>query len=233
MSGERRPYDGPVAERAESVERWVDYPHLEGEPDDPLMEGSLHSRWVSLLVTAVDSALADVDVLVTGNTPILPSDGGPQTAPDLMVIPGMRGRDIGRYVIGPGDPMPTVCLEVLSPSNWRPGIRRRVARFLRLGVPEVYVLDPVHHRILEAVGDGSTEEYEERSMLGRRSERMNVTWVMRNGALALCCPGGRAVGINDDPYGWLLDETVRADAEAARADALAEELRQMREAGGG
>ena len=50
-----------------------DYPHLPGEELDPLMESSLHSRWLGFLLTTVTSALAHTDALVTGNTPFVPS----------------------------------------------------------------------------------------------------------------------------------------------------------------
>ncbi len=51
-----------------------------------------------------------------------------------------------------------------------------------------------------------------------RPERPDFTLV--GDRLGLCCPGGRVVTLDDDPYGWLLQERQRAADATARADEL-------------
>lgn len=194
----------------------VDYPHLPGEEYDPLMESTLHAAWCTLLVQAVRHTLAGTDAMVTGNTPFVPTDGGPHTAPDLMVVPGMAGQHFGRYEIGPDRPAPTVCLEILSPSNTAAVIERRVRRWLTSGVAEVYVLDP-EREVVDRVwlDDGVLRRRDAR---GEHSPGLDLAFAVVDGRLALCCPGGRAVRLDDDPYGWLQSEQRRADEAEARAD---------------
>lgn len=180
------------------------------------MESTLHAMWCALLIQSVRHTLADAGALVTGNTPFVPADGGPHTAPDLMVLPGLAGRQFGRYEVGRDGPPPSVCIEVQSPSNSNAAIARRLRRWLDAGVGEVYLIDPERdtlHRFV--VVDG---ELHRREALGDYSPGLNLSFALVDRELALCCPGGRAVRLNDDPFGWLLDEQRRADEANTRAD---------------
>ncbi|MCB9380493.1 MAG: Uma2 family endonuclease [Acidimicrobiaceae bacterium] len=194
----------------------VDYPHLPGEEHNPLMESSLHAQWVTMLVQSVHHTLAGSGHLVTGNTPFVPADGGPHTAPDLMVLPGMAGQQVGRYRIGVDGPAPSVCVEVRSPSNRQSVIERRLGRWLEAGVEEVYLIDPDDDSVWACHRTADGVEFSD--ALGARSEALNLTFGQVDGRLALCCPGGRAVRPGDDPFGWLVEERHRADrAELALA----------------
>ena len=177
----------------------VDYPHLPGREHNPLLESSLHATWCTLLIQAVRHTLAHTDALVTGNTPFVPPDGGPHTAPDLMVLPGLAGRNLGRYEIGRDGPPPSVCVEVVSPSNTRSVIDRRCRRWLDAGVTEVYVLDPERETVEQvAVTDGALIRSDAR---GVHSPGMHLSFATVDGRIALCCPGGRVVTYDDDPFG--------------------------------
>jgi exonuclease VII small subunit len=195
----------------------VDYAHLPGEEENPLMESTLHVDWGLVLLNSARHTLSGTNDLVTGNVPFAPDDGGPQTAPDIMVIPGAAGTDFGRYEPGPDRPIPTACVEILSPSNRRSEINRRVSRLLRLGVAEVYVLDPVRETVVRVTEhDGSLIET---SAVGTYSPALRLSFATTDGRLAVCCPGGRMVRPGDDPFGWLVEEMRRADTALSRADA--------------
>lgn len=198
-----------------------DYPHLPGEELDPLMESTVHSAWCHLLVTSARHTLAGTDAVVCGNTPFVPAGQKYHTAPDLLVVPGMRGRDFGRYVIDEHGHVPTVCVEVVSPSNTWPKLERRYRRWLEAGVPEVYALHPLLQSVdrIELV-DGKIVH---RDAIGIRSEGMQMTFTMIGENLGLCCPGGRAVTLDDDPLAWMVQERERANSERERGDA--EQLR--------
>jgi Uma2 family endonuclease len=209
-----------TSERFSSVSEHtdVDYAHLPGEEQNPLMESTAHVDWGLVLLSAARHTLAGTDNLVTGNVAFAPGDGGPHTAPDVMVIPGAAGRDFGRYEPGPGDPIPSVCIEILSPSNTRAQIRRRCTRLLHLGVAEVYVLDPERDTVVRTELDGDV--LVEHGAIGVPSPGLALTFAtVEQGRLAVCCPAGRIVRPGDDPFGWLIAETERADAAESRADA--------------
>jgi Uma2 family endonuclease len=194
----------------------VDYAHLPGEEHNPLMESTAHVDWSVMLLNSARHALAGTNDLVTGNVPFSPDDGGPHTAPDLMVLPGAAGTSFGRYTPGIDGPLPTVCIEIISPSNTRAEITRKCTRLLRLGVSEVYVVDPRRDTVVQAslVGD----ELKETNAVGMYSPGMKLSFTTQDHHLAVCCPGGRTVRPGDDPFGWLVEEMNRADAESLRAD---------------
>ena len=194
----------------------VDYAHLPGEEANPLMESTAHVDWGLVLLSAARHTLADTDHLVTGNVAFAPGDGGPHTAPDVMVIPHARGRTFGRYEPGPGDTVPSVCIEIVSPSNTRAEIARRCLRLLRLGVSEVYVLHPEHETVMRVERRG--DDVVEIPAIGDFSQGLGFTFAMVGDHLAVCCPAGRVVRPGDDPFGWLVDETHRADTAGLRAD---------------
>lgn len=203
----------------------VEYAHLPGEEHNPLMESTAHVDWTIVLLNASRHALAHTDDLVTGNVPFDPGDGLPRPAPDVMVIPGAIGRDFGCYVVGRDGPMPTVCVEILSPSNTRAQIRRRCRRFLGLGIGEVYVLDPIRDTVVHVTV--IDDEISETTAVGRFSPGLNLTFTRSGGRLAVCCAAGRTVRPGDDPFGWLDEEMRRADRAEARHDQLSAELDAM------
>jgi hypothetical protein len=188
----------------------VDYAHLPGEEHNPLMESTLHVDWSITLLTAARHTTAGTGDLITGNVPFAPDDGGPHTAPDVMVIPGAAGRSFGRYVPGVDGPLPSACVEIVSPSNTKAEIRRRCTRLVRLGVPEIYILDPIRESITRVASGG--EAWNEVNAIGTYSAALRLTFATVDHHLAVCCPGGRTVRPGDDTFAWLVEEMTRADA---------------------
>ncbi|MEQ1700354.1 MAG: Uma2 family endonuclease [Ilumatobacteraceae bacterium] len=203
-----------------------DYPHLPGEELNPLYESTVQAAWWRLLMSAARHTLAGTDAVVSGNTPFVPSGTKYHTAPDLLVVPGMRGRDFGRYVVDEHGIVPSVCVEVVSPSNGWAQLERRYRRWLEAGVPEVYAVHPAQQSVdrLELV-DG---EIVHRDAIGAYSNGMRMAFTMIGDRLGLCCPGGRAVTLDDDPLAWMVQERKRADAERERADAAEAESAALR-----
>ncbi len=200
----------------------VDYAHLPGEEGNPLMESTLHVDWGLVLLNAARHTLAGTGHLVTGNVAFAPNDTKPHTAPDVMVIPGAAGSEFGRYEPGATDPLPSVCVEILSPSNTRRAISERADRLLGLGIAEVYVLDPRRETIVRV--ERRNGVLVETSAVGTYSPGLALSFALSDGHLAVCCPAGRIVRPGDDPFGWLVEETLRADLAEAELDATQAEL---------
>ena len=213
----------------------LDYDHLPDDPDNPLMESTLHLQWVQSLVGAVGHVLAESAALVTGNVRLDSPDDGLRIAPDLMVVPGPAGRQFTVYRPGVDGPPPSACAEVRSKSSTDADIERRCRRMIELGVDEVYVVDPEAHTADRAELDGDRLTY--RDARGTASAALGVTFARSGGHLTLCCRAGLVVRPGDDPYRWIIDERQRADraateaadarAQAADARAEAERLRQQ------
>ena len=110
------------------------YDHLPGEEENPLMESTIHVKWGHLLIGAIGHVLAGSGALVTGNVRWDPQDGRARVAPDLMVIPGWAGREFGAFD-GSDAAIPSVCVEILSPSNRGQRFDDRLRRMFSLGVP--------------------------------------------------------------------------------------------------
>jgi hypothetical protein len=224
----RTTHDNAEKERAMATDRVtrvttpaVDYLHLPGEEGNPLMESTDHAHWIALLMQALGHHLRPSGALVVGNVPFAPDDGLPHCAPDIMVIPGMADSSFGRYEPRGSDPLPSACIEVRSPSNSRATIERRNSRLLRLGIAEVYALDPKRETIVRARFDDSGA-YVEDDAVGTVSTAMQVSFARVDGHLAICCPSGRLLTRGSDPLEWYEEEVRRADAQAARADELAD-----------
>ena len=201
--------DITVAMAIESPER--DYLYLEENPDNPVSESALHFRWARLIASAVEDVRSSNNDLVTGNVFLNPADDTPRTAPDIMVIPGLRGREFRSYRPGPGEPLPSAGIEIRSRSNSKAEIERRAKLLLGLGVGVFLVLDPERNTLDQAHLDPQAGL----SFSDARAvffEPLGLTFVLTaSGLLALCCPGDRVVTIDDNPYSLLREETRRAD----------------------
>jgi Putative restriction endonuclease len=194
----------------------VDYAHLPGEEHNPLMESTLHSQWVVALLGSATTTLQGSGHLVCGNLPFDLGDGGPYLAPDLMVLPGAAGEQFSLYRLGPNHPVPSVYIEVLSPSNTRNQLDRRARRLIAIGVEELYELDPWADTI-ERI-DVAGEDVVRTNAIGSASRGMALAFAKVDGQLGLCCPAGRMVRAGDNPLAWLEEEMRRADAADARAE---------------
>ena len=75
--------------------------------------------------------------------------------PDVCVF--LRDRELEEVPTTP----PLVCIEVLSPEDRWPRIEKRIADFLAMGVPWIWVFDPKRRRIFEYTKSGKREVLED------------------------------------------------------------------------
>lgn len=193
-----------------------DYLFLSENPDNPVSESTLHFKWGRLIAFAVEDTRAGTDDLVTGNVVFNGGDDVPRTAPDVMVIPRMRGREFRSYKPGPGEAVPSSAIEVRSNSNTDAEIARRARLLIGLGVGEYLVVDPELETVQEVTLTADSE-LGFRDVRGEYRERLGLMFVLTaGGSLGLCCPGDRVVTIDDNPYSMLRAEARRADQALTR-----------------
>ncbi|MGH9150000.1 MAG: Uma2 family endonuclease [Acidimicrobiales bacterium] len=171
-----------------------------------------HNLALNILFTALGRALQ-------GRAAVVPDvfvrvDEQDQAAPDLMVVPGVArgGRTVYRI---PGDPVPSVTIEVISPAN-RQGHGRAIlaakrSLFARIGVGHHLEVDPARGLItawepragrMVAVAEGT--EYTSEAIGGVRIA------TPAPGQLEVWMPNGHRVLPSDA-------ELARADEAEARA----------------
>lgn len=218
----------------------VRYPE-EGPKEVP--QNDLHFSWLILLRENLRLVFVQRDdVYVSADSYWYPVEGHPEesTAPDVYVVVGRPPGDRSSYLQWLEQGVaPLVTIEVLSPSNYTPEGRRRLAdkleRAERFGVQEYLEIDPLYGTI--TVWERRVGVLEHLGTLPRwESARLGgVTFVSDDGVL-------RVLGPNGEPFSTLAasnaraeteaaraeTEAARADAQAARVAALEEELATLR-----
>ena len=194
----------------------VRYPE-EGPKEVP--QNDLHFTWLIFLRENLRAVFAGRDdVYISADSYWYPVEGHPEEslAPDVYVVVGRPPGDRSSYLqwLEKGI-APLVTIEVLSPSNYTPEGRRRLAdkleRAERFGVEEYLEIDPLFGTLsVWERADGATEHL--RSVARWRSDRLNgVTFESRDGVLSVFDKSGA-------PFRTLAESEARAEAEAARAE---------------
>lgn len=119
------------------------YPETDGRP---MAENTLQFQWIVTIQGGLDAQWRDdPQVFVAGDLFWYPVQGHPKIrlAPDIMVAFGRpKGHRSSYLQWEEGGIAPQVVWEVLSPSNTRAEMRRKLAFYQRHGVEEYYVYDP-------------------------------------------------------------------------------------------
>ncbi|MGH9062962.1 MAG: Uma2 family endonuclease [Acidimicrobiales bacterium] len=213
---------------------------LPDEADD-LTVSELHELVVNRLVDALRYIFAGAALVLSDI--FVRVDDEDQVAPDVLIVPSARRGTRTVYRI-PGEPVPAVTLEVLSPANYEAEGLRQLEHersvLGRIGVPVHIELDPDHGILTvwrnaggELVVGPPANRYEGPDLGGLRIE-------LEPGDARLWMPVGRELvdaateiaradaeaGRAEAETRRAEAETKRADAEARRADHLAEALRR-------
>ncbi len=194
-------------------------------------QNDLHFTWLIFLRENLRAVFAGRDdVYISADSYWYPVEGHPEEslAPDVYVVVGRPPGDRSSYLqwLEKGI-APLVTIEVLSPSNYTPEGRRRLAdkleRAERFGVEEYLEIDPLFGTLsVWERQDGATEHL--RSVPRWRSDRLNgVTFESRDGVLSVFDKNGA-------PFRTLAEsearaEAARTEAEAARSQVAVEAAR--------
>jgi Uma2 family endonuclease len=119
------------------------YPESDGRP---MADNTKQFRWIVTIKENLEWLFAkDPNVFIAGDLLWYPVEGDNKTAqaPDVMVVFGRPKGDRGSYQQWREDHLPPqVVFEILSPSNTRANMNRKLLFYDRYGVEEYYLYDP-------------------------------------------------------------------------------------------
>ena len=132
-----------VSQTSPACQTEVFYPESDGKP---MADNTKQFRWIVVIQQNLDWLYAnDANVFVAGDLLWYPVEGRNTivTAPDVMVVLGRPKGDRGSYQQWKeaGIP-PQVVFEILSPSNSRIEMEKKLLFYDRYGVEEYYIYDP-------------------------------------------------------------------------------------------
>lgn len=200
---------------------------------EPVPESEEHARIVDLLFAGLAARFGTGDIVVTERMAWFPDaeDTAIRLDPDLMVIFGRPKQQRVSYKAWAEEGVaPAVIIEVKSPTDTSHDYDRRLGRAVQHGVTEVLLIDPFapgvvvsHLRVEPSVGL--------RTVAVSASARSPLTVE----SLGITLTGGDDLVVSDEHGVWLdtveqvqssRSATARAEQESARAERLAEALRQ-------
>ncbi|MER3435389.1 MAG: hypothetical protein C4288_18785 [Leptolyngbya sp. ERB_1_1] len=204
----------------------VFYPESDGKP---MADNTKQFRWIVVIEQNLEWLFAEEpNVFVAGDLLWYPIEGNNTvcTAPDAMVVFGRPKGDRGSYQQWKEDNLPPqVVFEVLSPSNTRREMDRKLLFYDRYGVEEYYICDPDRIELSgwqrSETGLDSIEE-----MDGWISPRLGIRFNLAE-ELELYRPDGDRFFSFTEINQLLLQERQRAEQERQRAEQAERQKEEM------
>ena len=205
----------------------VIYPDSDGQP---MADNTRQFDYIVMIQGGLAALFADrSDVFVAGDLLWYPVEGNIQirAAPDAMVAFGRPPGYRGSYVqCREGGVAPQVAFEVLSPSNTRAEMRRKLQFYEQYGVEEYYEYDPDRGMLKGWLRrNGQLEPVT--AMEGWVSPLLGIRFSLEGADLVLYRPDGRRFETFVALEQRADTERQRADTERQRAERLTEQLRAL------
>jgi Uma2 family endonuclease len=128
----------------------INYPESDGKP---MADNTKQFHWITVIKQNLDWLFAqDTQVFIAGDLFWYPVEGRPDivTAPDVLVVFGRPKGDRGSYKQWEENNIaPQVVFEILSPSNSKTEMEKKLIFYERYGVGEYYIYDPDRDRLEE------------------------------------------------------------------------------------
>jgi Uma2 family endonuclease len=147
-------------------------------------------------------------------------------APDIAVIKGVAYEEFTRsWRVGKSGPAPQVVFEIASEETWKKDLTQKPEKYARMGVQEYFAYDP-HEVPLSTSKNRRLFGWQ----LNQQTMTMQAMTPASNGALwspsldSWLVPDGTMLRLYDRAGQLRL---TRAEAEARRAEAMAEKLRSL------
>jgi Uma2 family endonuclease len=121
----------------------INYPESDGKP---MADNAKQFHWITVIKQNLDWLFAqDTQVFIAGDLFWYPVEGRPDivTAPDVLVVFGRPKGDRDSYKQWEENNIaPQVVFEILSPSNSKTEMEKKLIFYERYGVGEYYIYDP-------------------------------------------------------------------------------------------
>jgi Uma2 family endonuclease len=196
----------------------VVYPESDGKP---MADNTKQFRWIVVIQQNLEWLYADeANVFVAGDLLWYPVEGRNTiaTAPDVMVAFGRPKGDRGSYQQWKEDNIPPqVVFEILSPSNTRQEIEKKLLFYDRYGVEEYYIYDP---DVDELSGWLRTDDGLDAlpEIASWSSPRLKIRFDLSGEVLQIYRPDGQKFFSYSETSQLLEQERQRAEQERRRAE---------------
>ena len=202
------------------------YPENDG---NPMSDNTKQFRWILTIQQNIDWLYANnPDVFVAGDLLWYPVQGNNKiaAAPDTMVVFGRPKGDRGSYKQWlEGDLAPQVVFEILSPSNSRVEMSKKLLFYSLYDVEEYYLYDPDTNDLeIWIRGDRSLDSITE--VHNWVSPRLGIRFDISD-ELQIYRPDGTKFYSYIEISHMLEQERDRAKQEKQRADLAAQQLAEM------
>jgi Uma2 family endonuclease len=207
----------------------IHYPESDGKP---MADNTKQFRWILVIEQNLDWLYAqDPQVFVAGDLFWYPVEGRSNivTAPDVLVVFGRPKGDRGSYKQWEEENVaPQVVFEILSPSNNKTEMDKKLLFYDRYGVMEYYIYDPDRDQLEGWLKgeNGSLESIPE--MHAWVSPRLGIHFDQSEKELKIYCPDGTPFHSYNEINILLGQERQRAEFEKQRADEMEALLNQYR-----
>ncbi len=205
----------------------VIYPDSDGKP---MADNTKQFRWIVVIQQNLEWLFADnPNVFVAGDLLWYPVEGENKrrAAPDVMVVLGRPKGDRGSYKQWEEENIPPqVVFEILSPGNTKAEMNRKLLFYDRFGVNEYYIYDPDKNELNGWLRrEGFLDVIE--SMANWVSPQLQIRFDLSADELQIFRPDGQQFLNYVEIAQRAEEERQRAEEAEARANRLAEKLREM------
>jgi Uma2 family endonuclease len=202
----------------------INYPESDGKP---MADNTKQFHWITVIKQNLDWLFAqDPQVFIAGDLFWYPVEGRPNivTAPDVLVVFGRPKGDRGSYKQWEENNIaPKVVFEILSPSNSKTEMEKKLIFYDRYGVEEYYIYDPDYQQ-LEGWLRGDNNSLENiLTIFNWVSPRLGIRFEQSEQELKLYRPDGTPFHSYNEINSLLLEERQRAD----RLEALLNQYRNQ------
>jgi Uma2 family endonuclease len=213
------------------------YPESDGKP---LADNTIQFRLIMTIHGGITTLLADQpNVFVAGDLLWYPVEENPRInqAPDVMVAFGRPKGDRRSYIQHQENGIaPQVVFEIVSHTNTRAEMGKKLDFYDQYGVEEYYVYDPQRIRLQGYLRDKNSNSLGPISqMQGWVSPRLRIRFTIEEEELQIYRPDGQrfltyeeVVDQWQQTQEWAEQERQRAEQERQRAEQAESELAELR-----
>jgi Uma2 family endonuclease len=208
----------------------IHYPESDGKP---MADNTKQFHWITVIKQNLDWLFAqDSQVFIAGDLLWYPVEGRPTivTAPDVLIVFGRPKGDRGSYKQWEENNIaPQVVFEILSPSNSKVEMEKKLIFYDHYGVDEYYIYDPDRYRLEGWLRSEEGILNNISVMNNWLSPRLSIRFEQSDQDLKLYRPDGKPFYSYNEVNSLLIEEQQRAESEKRRADRLEALLSQYRE----